>query len=86
MHGADMAGKLTQRLIDAAKAPAEGQILIRDSEVIGFAMRVTASGCKTWVWDGRIRGQMRRITIGRCPGDLTPTELGYFLLLYATSN
>jgi hypothetical protein len=62
-----MAGRLTQRVIDAAKNPAKGQILIRDGEIIGFALRITPNGCKTWVWDGRIRGQMRRITIVRYP-------------------
>jgi integrase len=68
-----MAGRFAQRLIDSAKSPNKGQVLIRDGEVIGFALRVTANGCKTWVWDGRIRGQMRRITIGRHP-DLSLNE------------
>jgi len=60
-----MAGRITQRIIDAVKIPTDGQILIRDGEVIGFILRVTTNGCKTWVWDRRIRGQMRRITIAR---------------------
>jgi integrase len=68
-----MAGRLTQRRIEKAKPPASGQLIMRDSEIRGFAVRLTASACKTWVWDGRIRGQMRRITIGRYP-DLSLSE------------
>jgi integrase len=59
--------RLTQRRIDAAKTPPAGQILIRDGELRGFALRVTATGCKTFVWDGRISRVMRRITLGRYP-------------------
>jgi Arm DNA-binding domain len=73
MLAAYMGSKLTQRLVDGAKAPENGQILIRDSEVRGFALRITAKGCKTWVWDGRIRRQMRRISIARYP-DLSLNE------------
>ncbi len=43
---ADMTGKLTQRLIDRAKIPAKGQVLIRDGEVIGFVLRITATVAK----------------------------------------
>jgi integrase len=68
-----MAGRLTQRAINSAKTPKTGQLFIRDGDVRGFALRITANGCKTWVWDGRIRGQMRRITIGRYP-DLSAAE------------
>jgi Arm DNA-binding domain len=60
-----MARRLTRRLIEAAKTPSSGQILLRDNDVRGFALRITANGCKTWVWGGRIRHQMRRISIAR---------------------
>jgi hypothetical protein len=62
-----MAGRLTQRLIDAAEIPAKWQVLIRDGEVIGFALRVTGNGCKTWFCDSRICGIMPQITIAWYP-------------------
>jgi integrase len=68
-----MGSRLTHRVVEGAKAAENGQILIRDSEVRGFALRITANGCKTWVWDGRIRRQMRRISIARFP-DLSLNE------------
>ncbi len=68
-----MAGKLTQRAIDSSKTPKTGQLFLRDSEIRGFALRITASGSRAFVWDGRVRGRMIRITIGRYP-DLSLEE------------
>jgi hypothetical protein len=62
-----MGAKLTQRLVDAVKPPASGQIFIRDLELNGFALRITASDAKSFVWEGRVRGRPRRITIGAYP-------------------
>jgi hypothetical protein len=62
-----MADRLTQRLIYAAEIPAKWQVLNRDGELIGFALRVIGNGCKTWFCDIRIRGMMRRITIAWYP-------------------
>jgi len=55
--------RLTDRFAKAGKKPNKEQVLIRDADVRGVAFRITLNGCKTWVWDGRIRRQMRRITI-----------------------
>ncbi|MGH7779481.1 MAG: tyrosine-type recombinase/integrase [Candidatus Binataceae bacterium] len=68
-----MAGRLTDRAAQAARGRKEGQFLIRDADVRGFALRVTPNGSKAWVWDGRIHRQMRRITIGQYP-DLNVAE------------
>lgn len=62
--------KLTQRSVDAAKVPVSGQTFLRDEELTGFGLRITASGAKSFVWEGRIKGRPRRITIGQYP-DLT---------------
>ena len=62
--------KLTQRTVAATKAPLSGHILLRDDEVTGFALRVTANGAKSFVWEGRIKGRPRRMTLGKYP-DLT---------------
>lgn len=61
--------KLTQRVADAAKpAPAgTGFIIIRDTELRGFGLRVTESGAKAWILEARIRGRNRRSTLGRWP-------------------
>lgn len=55
--------KITKRVVDAAKSPAKGQVFIRDSELLGFALRLTKSS-KAFILEKRVRGRMRRITIG----------------------
>ena len=58
---------LTKATVEAAKAPASGQTFIRDDALKGFALRVIPSGTKTFLWEGRIKRRVRRITIGRFP-------------------
>lgn len=72
LHSVYMKTKLTQRFVDAAGPPTSGQNFIRDSELSGFALRITTSGAKSFVWEGRVRGRSRRITIGAYPA---PTVL-----------
>ena len=43
---------------------------MRDAEVRGLGLRITAGGAKSFVFYARIRGYPRRLTIGRWP-DLT---------------
>jgi integrase len=62
-----MEAKLTQRLVEAAEPAKSGQTFIRDNELTGLALRITASGAKSFIWEGRIRGRPRRITIGAYP-------------------
>src|SRR2546421_12365685 len=47
-----------------APLPACGQEFIRDDELKGFAIRITAAGAKSYIWEGRIKHRPRRITIG----------------------
>ena len=61
---------LTKSLVEAAKPPPGAQAFFRDDEIRGFALRIIATGAKSFVWEGRVNGRMRRITIGRYP-DLT---------------
>jgi hypothetical protein len=56
---------LTQRIIDTTKHPEQGQVIYRDSELTGFAMRVTP-GAKSYIVESRVNGVKRRFTIGRC--------------------
>jgi hypothetical protein len=41
-----------------------GQRFLRDARVLGLALRVTSNGAKSWVWEGRVKGRVRRITLG----------------------
>jgi integrase len=58
---------LTKAVVEAAKGPTRGQRFIRDDSMKGFALRVIASGAKSFVWEGRVNGRVRRITIGQFP-------------------
>jgi integrase len=55
--------KLTKRLIDATPYPTMGQRFLRDTEIPGFAVRLSA-GAKTFILEKRVQGRMRRLTIG----------------------
>jgi integrase len=56
--------KLSQSLIEHTPHPSHGQAFIRDTELPGFALRVT-KGCKTFILEKRVQGRMRRLTLGR---------------------
>jgi integrase len=56
--------KITEQIVAQAKMPERGQAFIRDSETTGFALRLT-QGAKTFVFERRIKGRSRRITIGQ---------------------
>jgi integrase len=58
---------LTKAVIEAARPPAEGQDFIRDEKVQGLGVRITSNGVKSFVFEGRVRGRPRRITLGRWP-------------------
>src|SRR4051794_39182391 len=62
-------GKLTKRVIDATPHPETGQVFLRDDELRGFAVRITA-GAKSFILEKEINGRVRRMTIGRY-GQLT---------------
>jgi hypothetical protein len=61
--------KLTKRVIDATPHPETGQEFLRDDELRGFAVRITA-GAKSFILEKEINGRVRRMTIGRY-GELT---------------
>lgn len=62
-----MAERLTDRSIKKELPPARGQRLIWDSEIKGFALRLTKGGAKSFILDYRAEGRQRRITIGAYP-------------------
>lgn len=59
--------KLTKRTVDHCTAPQSGQLFLRDTELKGFALRVTAGGAKSFIIERRINGRTRRITLARFP-------------------
>ncbi|MBI1821138.1 MAG: tyrosine-type recombinase/integrase [Nitrospirae bacterium] len=65
--------KITKRVVDSTEPPENGQAFIRDSEIPGFALRITSTGIKSFIWEGRIKGQVKRITLGQY-GPLTVEE------------
>ena len=62
-----MAERLTDALVRNVGLPDQGQRFIWDTQVKGFALRVTAGGARSFVVDYRAKGRQRRITIGSYP-------------------
>lgn len=59
--------KITKSRVDSLLVPNSGQAFSRDSELKGFAVRVTSAGVKSFILEKRIDGRVKRITIGRYP-------------------
>ena len=58
--------KLTKKIVDDAQLPVgKDQIFYRDDQLKGFALRVTASGTKSFVVEKNIDNKVRRITLGK---------------------
>jgi len=47
--------------------PISGQAFLRDGVEQGLGLRITAAGARSFVWEGRAKGRVRRITIGQFP-------------------
>src|SRR3569832_1569417 len=77
-----VARKLTKRHVDSLPAPASGQVFIRDSELKGFALRITSNGVKSFIVEKRINGKVRRITLARYPVLLVVFVCFVVLLLF----
>lgn len=59
--------KITKSYVDKLSVPETGQTFIRDTELKGFAVRITPSGAKSFILEKRIDGKVKRLTIGRYP-------------------
>ncbi len=62
-----MAERLTDALVRNVGLPDQGQRFVWDTQIKGFALRVTAGGARSFVVDYRAKGRQRRITIGSYP-------------------
>ena len=59
--------RITNSVVDRLIAPEAGQAFTRDSELKGFAVRITTSGAKSFILEKRIDGKVKRLTLGRYP-------------------
>lgn len=58
--------KINKTFVDKAEVPVgKDQVFYRDSELKGFALRVTAAGTKSFVVEKNIGNKVRRITLGK---------------------
>ncbi|WP_323012529.1 integrase family protein [Castellaniella sp.] len=56
---------LRQGTVSKATCPdGKQQVFLRDSEQRGFALRVTAAGSKSYVYEGKLAGRNIRVTLG----------------------
>ena len=59
--------RLNEASIRQLPAPPTGYKLYRDDEIIGFSVRVTAGGIKSFTLNYTVDGRERRMTIGKWP-------------------
>jgi len=59
-----MTGKITKRLVDATHADPARDILVWDTETAGFGLRVSRGGVKSYVFQYKVHGRARRMTLG----------------------
>lgn len=57
--------KLTKASVAAIEADAARQVLVWDTEIRGFGLRVSPGGAKAYVMQRRVGATSRRVTIGR---------------------
>jgi integrase len=58
---------ITETFVEKAKLPAAGEDFYRDRTIRGFALRVNWGGTKSFILEGRVKGRVRRMTLGRWP-------------------
>jgi hypothetical protein len=63
LEGWGMGERLTKRVIDAA-LPTGRDTFLFDTDIKGFALKITAGGKKVFTYQGRVAGEKIRVTIG----------------------
>lgn len=61
---------ITKTTVDKTPPPAAGQLLLRDTHLKGFGVRIMPSGAKSFILEKRVGGKVKRMTLGRY-GELT---------------
>ena len=64
--------KLNKTNVDAIALTEKGQVIYRDSDLIGFAVRATVKS-KSYIVERRHEGKLFRVTIGKT-NEITPVE------------
>ena len=59
-----MKGKITMRLVDSLEPDPAKDILVWDTELAGFGLRVTRGGVKSYIFQYKFQRRSRRITLG----------------------
>jgi hypothetical protein len=59
--------KLTDLFVERAQPPTHGRVEYFDASFPGLALRITATGSKSWCAFYRFHGRLRRFTIGAYP-------------------
>lgn len=59
--------RINQTTVQAIEPPASGYVLLWDSDLKGFGLRVTAGGARSFFVQKRIKGRDKRHTLGRWP-------------------
>ena len=61
--------QITKRLVETISTPDSGELLLRDTDLKGFGVRIRASGTKTFFAEGffKPKGVGKRLSLGRYP-------------------
>jgi integrase len=59
-----MKGRITKRLVDSVQADPARDVLVWDTELAGFGLRVSRGGVKSYIFQYKIHRRTRRITLG----------------------
>jgi len=65
--------RINKTAVENAQIPEHGQAFLRDTDLKGFGVRITANGTRSYIVEKRIEGRIRRMTLGR-HGELTPVQ------------
>jgi integrase len=65
--------RINKTTVENAPIPERGQAFLRDTDLKGFGLRITANGTRSYIVEKRIEGRIRRMTLGR-HGELTPVQ------------
>jgi len=59
--------RITKRTLEALQTPRSGYWITWDGEIKGFGARITSTGTISFIYQDRINGRDRRMTLGRFP-------------------
>ena len=61
--------QITSAIVEDTPTPKSGSLLIRDTKLIGFGLRISPLGTRTFIVEGKLRGTRttRRLSLGRYP-------------------